>query len=624
MPLEIAGRRVPPGAWIRVDLVDNPTRRQNVALTGYIKDNRMDDDLRGDALDGVEVILPKGGEAGLQLRPKSFEAFAFSGSLVWPSWVYGRHDEARWRLIEAMEKTGADIVVPLSNQGPFSLLLAGEKSDHPAHRVRPCHAQDVIDALADIEPRYPAAAPPCGDVFLLSERVAADVLGLMSAGKTLAEAWDAMGLKAVIADNVYAWNERSRDPGRPIQGGRWEATVDVRDAWLAQSGMYRRTVDRHRVDRLNVQLLAVDLGTWGGSYCTLRLASELRHWGINAQVGRLVPVECRERLPIGTVHHHHEKTLPDKFCEASGWSRGILVATHWSTGRLVKQICEANDGITPVAFWQDLEDRFRDPLKPQKRFPEDQARDYKSIPNRVYNAEWQIEEGLDADAEIGHQEFIPVGVDTRRFHPGARDLSSLNRRPRVLAMWRPQTPRRGASRIRETYALLKRWAPEISLETFGWSDGLPADIVSHGYLSQRRLGDLLREVDVFIEASEWQGFGLPGLEAMASGAALVSTDTKGVWAYADRECAAITEPKDGEHLAFDLATEALRVLGLSPGELKQMRQRALLRARELDWGNVGARWARYLFRLWLDTGGDPELVGENMQVAEAWLAAAAL
>lgn len=482
-------------------------------------------------------------------------------------------------LDRARRANNAGVVVPLQNRGPMAVPLAGESSTSSARRMPPGTSGDIAAALRLTAPSYPPATHPDGPFMITRNAWEAEGRPSHALG---------LGVPAVVADDCYVWRA----------SGGVEAAGPALRAWAARAERYPALVSSVKPTGLPVQLLAVDLGTWGGSYCTLRLAVELRRFGIAAQVGRLRDSTGGEPLPIGTVLHRHEQTLPDDFCATSGWSSGVLVATHWSTGRLVRKVVAKNPGVVPLAFWQDLEHRFVNPHNPARKFPADQAREYVTIPNRIINAPWQWDEAVEEFKLDGHAWHIPVGVDCATFHPRRGSRGPVRR---ILAMYRPQTPRRGAQRLLETYGLLHRkYGDRLSLEVFGWSDGLPSWIVSHGYLRQRDVAQLMREVDLLVEPSDFQGFGLPGAEAMASGTPLVSTDTKGVWAYANRESAVIVGESGGCSAA--MLANAVGLLVDDPTRARALSLAGRAAALEIDWSVVAARWCIALADIWLEHG----------------------
>jgi glycosyltransferase involved in cell wall biosynthesis len=80
--------------------------------------------------------------------------------------------------------------------------------------------------------------------------------------------------------------------------------------------------------------------------------------------------------------------------------------------------------------------------------------------------------------------------------------------------------------------------------------GLPDWVEHHQRPSDADLAQLYNRSAIFLVPSHYEGWGLPGSEAMACGAALVSTDNGGVRAYAEHGRTALLAPiADPEALA---------------------------------------------------------------------------
>jgi glycosyltransferase involved in cell wall biosynthesis len=97
--------------------------------------------------------------------------------------------------------------------------------------------------------------------------------------------------------------------------------------------------------------------------------------------------------------------------------------------------------------------------------------------------------------------------------------------------------------------------------------------------TDHELACLYSACDVFVSASWYEGFGLPPLEAMACGAAVVTTDSRGIREYAvNGDNCLIVPPRDPEALA-----EAILLL-LSNSELAdQVRKNGLTTASKFNW-----------------------------------------
>jgi glycosyltransferase involved in cell wall biosynthesis len=135
-------------------------------------------------------------------------------------------------------------------------------------------------------------------------------------------------------------------------------------------------------------------------------------------------------------------------------------------------------------------------------------------------------------------------MDLGQFYP-----RSIQRglQPMVLAMARPGTPRRGFPTIIAALAQVKQARPEIEIVLFGDrfldQQAIPFPFRDEGLvIRQERLAELYSEADLFLDGSEFQGFGRCALEAMACGAACVLTDVGGVLEYARHEDNALLAP----------------------------------------------------------------------------------
>jgi glycosyltransferase involved in cell wall biosynthesis len=94
--------------------------------------------------------------------------------------------------------------------------------------------------------------------------------------------------------------------------------------------------------------------------------------------------------------------------------------------------------------------------------------------------------------------------------------------------------------------------PEVEVRLFGASaPAVDLGSAPHlGALSRSGVAELLRSASVFVCPSLEEGLGLPGIEALACGAALATTDTQGARDYAiDGETALVTPPGRPDLLA---------------------------------------------------------------------------
>lgn len=164
---------------------------------------------------------------------------------------------------------------------------------------------------------------------------------------------------------------------------------------------------------------------------------------------------------------------------------------------------------------------------------------------------------LQPDAKV---HVANVGVDTSVFYPLGRNVVSDVRRPKVMAMIRGQHAK-GDDILIEVLNRVNRRTP-IHVLLIGSSrararvlKALPKNAkIGFPYTTYEEVNDvelalLYSSADLFLFTSRAEGFGLPPLEAMACGTAVVTTDCKGNRDYAinDYNCL-VAAPDDVQEL----------------------------------------------------------------------------
>jgi glycosyltransferase involved in cell wall biosynthesis len=104
-----------------------------------------------------------------------------------------------------------------------------------------------------------------------------------------------------------------------------------------------------------------------------------------------------------------------------------------------------------------------------------------------------------------------------------------------------------------------------------------------GYLSDDTLAILYRLASAFVFPSLYEGFGLPPLEAMASGTPVVTSNVSSLPEVAG-EAAVLVDPYD-----VDSITEGLRRVLSDPALAADLRRKGQDRAREFSWERSVAR-----------------------------------
>ncbi len=177
-------------------------------------------------------------------------------------------------------------------------------------------------------------------------------------------------------------------------------------------------------------------------------------------------------------------------------------------------------------------------------------------------------------------ELLPYGLDSKIFHPvGSIFRDSI---PTVVLVY-SDADWKGPREVLQALNLVNAKKPEVRVVAI--SAFFPKLIQAYkGSVffiqpKQEEMAAIYSSATVFASASWLEGFGLPGLEAMACGVPVVTTDSGGVRDYAIPEETAVVVPaKDPEALAEGI----LRVLEDTNLQNK-LRQNGFLKVKEFDW-----------------------------------------
>ncbi|WP_198134485.1 glycosyltransferase family 4 protein [Geotalea uraniireducens] len=164
----------------------------------------------------------------------------------------------------------------------------------------------------------------------------------------------------------------------------------------------------------------------------------------------------------------------------------------------------------------------------------------------------------------GFDAYIPNGIDFS-IYKLARGVDSAER---LLIGFptRPEHFKGTEDALRALEIVRSNIGSDLEVWSFGGKcpDYMPDWVAYHERPSDTELCDLYNRSRIFIVPSHYEGWGLPGAEAMACGSALLSTDNVGVRAYAEHgKTALLSQPMDPTSLADNvlrlLRDEALRL-----------------------------------------------------------------
>jgi glycosyltransferase involved in cell wall biosynthesis len=173
------------------------------------------------------------------------------------------------------------------------------------------------------------------------------------------------------------------------------------------------------------------------------------------------------------------------------------------------------------------------------------------------------------------RQVIPNGVDLEKYHPAEMKESA----PTILFVGTYRNRKRGELLMRAFERCVRVALPAARL----WmvcSDAPPAPGVTvFGRVSEAQLTELYRKAWVFCLPSSYEGFGVPYIEAMASGTAVVATPNPGANEV-------LAQGRFGRLVETEALGDALVELLENRSERERLETLGLQRAQEFSWTRV--------------------------------------
>lgn len=141
---------------------------------------------------------------------------------------------------------------------------------------------------------------------------------------------------------------------------------------------------------------------------------------------------------------------------------------------------------------------------------------------------------------------VPVGIDTASYRPYPKEEREI---PLVLLMGNPYLPFKGFDTAilalnllwEKGYRFRVKWICQLKPHNIR-SLAFPLELAINP--PQTELPRHIAEADIFVSTSWYESFGLPPLEAMSCGVAVVATDSGGIREYARHGINALLVPPD--------------------------------------------------------------------------------
>jgi glycosyltransferase involved in cell wall biosynthesis len=148
---------------------------------------------------------------------------------------------------------------------------------------------------------------------------------------------------------------------------------------------------------------------------------------------------------------------------------------------------------------------------------------------------------------------IPCGVDFTVYHL----VGPLHDRPRLVGFPARLAPDKGLSDVLEAMKQVRAANPKEEVGAVAYGPVCPSELPSWVHFIERptdqEIAGLLNECRIFVVPSYYEAWGLPAIEAMACGAALVTYDNGGSRDYAiDEVTALVARPRNPTALAAQI------------------------------------------------------------------------
>jgi len=521
----------------------------------------------------LETLQPTGytraANRGLAATEAAYVILLNSDTIVTPGWIE--------RLIECGESQPAiGIVGPLSNAASWQSVPERYSKDGDwAVNELPSPSLDRLACAFSIlhASQYPMVPIVNGFCFAIKRSVI-NTLGLLDevsfpngygeendyclrAGKA--------GFSLAIADDCYIYHAKSKS---------YSHATRRELASQAQSLLHQRYGDdlknatkilkdspalekaRFSFDRLlktppcSILFLMTFRGAGGGINSIIQEANGLRGLGAAVQVAISSTDESYyyDRFPtVPRRLFYVFENMPELISYAGAFE--FVVATLFTTVRILKTVVEEHPEVVPCYYVQDYEPSFFAAPNPRYREALDS---YTLIPTLHCFAKTRWLCQTVSEKHGVHVNKVEPSLDRDIFFP---DESPKPGHPFVIcAMVRPSTEHRSPTFTFEILRQIKlEFAEKVEIRMFGlqrddaFFDRQPRDFEYEvlGILNREGVARILREASLFVDASTYQAFGRTGLEAMACRCATILPRDGGVSEYAvDEVNTLLADPGD--------------------------------------------------------------------------------
>lgn len=295
--------------------------------------------------------------------------------------------------------------------------------------------------------------------------------------------------------------------------------------------------DELRQKPLNITWLVHSTAYCGGMKFIADIVNQLQEEGINATVTQVCrpgcePGDCLGELRSGRYVYADTPACVEKFGQEV-FTEGIVVPATGELAPIAAEICKKHprlQALNHLQSWDIGHVKDSETINALENL-------YRAFHHTITNAYWLTEKLQ----ELGVKNVYTAspGVEKNLWYPKNRNEG--DDRPTVLIHLSEQYPFRGYERGVETAKCLVQLAKEVNKDIriigIGCHKvvGVP-EVTCYPLMAPTRLAKFIgTEVDLVLDPSLLHSYGLPCLEAIASGVEIASWDNKGIHEYGNEE-----------------------------------------------------------------------------------------
>lgn len=403
--------------------------------------------------------------------------------------------------------------------------------------------------------------------------------------------------RAVLADDTYIFHERSTSfttlGNEEYQSTRQAGSSRFHQIW-PNFKQWQKGFDVQRImapfrnalpneyslasdSVYNIAFVVHSTAFCGGMKFIADIVNKLIEKNVNAKVVHIKRNPKDKPQPLGELRvspitFNSTAEFEEKFSERV-FKNGIVVAASCELIPYVKEACNKPG----VELRSVLLSQSDDPKLTNDKDLSEKMKEYAKEVDFLIPCSSLLEQIFAKEYGKAPLFTVKPGVDTRLFHP--RDRSKGDERPTVLIPLLQSYPYKGYNRgVAVAIALnnlCEKKGKEIRVLAYGVTSVPNApNIIGLGSVTQSNLAQLLgTEVDILCDPSTIHSYGLPALEAMASGVVPVMWDNGGINEYAKNGKNAIILPNEAH--PKEVAVEIFKLIFERPEDLEKMKKEAI-------------------------------------------------